>query len=260
METRLRRALENNELEIHYQPKFDRRDRPIGLEALLRWRHPTLGLITPQKFIPIAEESGLIVPIGEWVLRESCRHSRMWQVAGSPPIKIAVNVSALQFLRTDFVYTVSRCLTENNLQPQWLEIEITETLLMQNAGEVASRLAQIRAMGVTIAIDDFGTGYSSLAYLQRLPIDTLKIDRSFVSDIGTDQSRGNAIINAIVGLGRNLNMTVVAEGVETMEQRDALLRAGCDAFQGFLYGMPADSGNARVLVITPPDFLRRKSA
>ncbi len=184
----------------------------------------------------------------------------MWQQAGSPPIKIAVNVSALQFLRTDFVDTVSQCLAEYNLQPQWLEIEITETLLMLNASEVASRLAKIREMGVTIAIDDFGTGYSSLAYLQRLPIDTLKIDRSFVREIGAADSRGLAIINAIVSLGRNLNMTVVAEGVETMQQRDALLRAGCDAFQGFLYGMPADSGNAPVLVINPPEFARLKSA
>ena len=249
IETQLRQALENHELELHYQAKVDRSARLIGLEALIRWRHPEKGLISPVKFIGIAEEAGLIVPIGQWVLKEACRQVRAWQNEGLPALRIAVNVSALQFLRNDFVETIQAALTEHRLEARWLEIELTESLLMHNTDDVAAKLARVRALGVSVAIDDFGTGYSSLSYLQRLPIDTLKIDRAFIREIGSGKSRDNAIIKAIVSLGRSLRMQVIAEGVETDEQFQVLLRVGCEGFQGFLFARPVAAQDVAAMLV-----------
>jgi diguanylate cyclase (GGDEF)-like protein/PAS domain S-box-containing protein len=240
MESHLRRAVEKQELELHYQPQFDAAGLLTGMEALVRWRHPKFGVVSPGVFIPLAEESGLILEIGEWVLDEACRQNKAWQEAGYHPIKIAANVSALQFAQPDFAETVVRALRKHDLDARWLEVELTETFLMKNMIDTARKLAAIRAAGVKVALDDFGTGYSSLAYLQSLPIDTLKIDQSFVQQIepGAGQVNTTAVIRAIVSLGHSLGMTVMAEGVELAHQLEFLRRTGCDAMQGFLLGMP----------------------
>ncbi len=243
MENQLRRAIEHGELQLHYQPQTDRLGRIVGVEALLRWNHPKMGMVSPAKFIPLAEESGLIVPIGAWVLNEACRQNKRWQDAGLTPVKVAVNVSAMQFARNDFLEIVSQAMAESGLESRWLELELTESLLMHNTTDTAEKLAKVREMGLGIAIDDFGTGYSSLAYLQRLPIDILKIDRSFVSELTAEsmqQPGGNdtAIVRAIASMAHSLNMSVIAEGVETEEQRQCLLAIGCDMLQGYLISKP----------------------
>jgi diguanylate cyclase (GGDEF)-like protein len=238
MESLLRRAWGNREFVLYYQPQYDRMNNMIALEALLRWTHQKLGPVPPSKFVPMAEESGLIVELGEWVLDEACRQCAKWQKMGLPPVRVAVNVSALQFAQSDFAATIERILKLHKLDPRWLEIEITESLLMKNTLDAAAKLEKIRATGVSIALDDFGTGYSSLAYLQWLPIDTLKIDRSFIRDIdlNCDGADGTAVVRAIMSLGHGLKMKVVAEGVETEQQRQFLWNIGCDAMQGYLFG------------------------
>jgi diguanylate cyclase (GGDEF)-like protein len=244
LEGELRLAIGNRELRLHYQPKVDRNDRIIGLEALIRWQHPRLGLIPPGAFISLAEETGLIIPIGSWVIEEACRQSRIWIAAGLGKIPIAVNVSALQFVQPDFIRAISAAIEAPGAPPPCLEIELTETLLMRNIGDAGEKLARLRAMNVAIAIDDFGIGYSSLAYLQRLPLDTLKIDRSFVSRIRADDEpthdggSGRIIVKAIVALAKSLGFQVVAEGVETILQREFLLQIGCDQLQGYLFCPP----------------------
>jgi len=238
MSSQLRHALANEELELHYQPRVDRDGRIAGFEALARWRHPKLGIVPPGKFIPVAEESGLIVPIGAWVLREACRQTKAWQEMNLF-VRVAVNVSAPQFAQSEFAATVMNALESNALDARWLEIELTESLLMQNTLDAAAKLDLIRSTGVSIAIDDFGTGYSSLAYLQKLPIDTLKIDRSFVKEIGESPSESQtAIIRAIASMAQMLGMRVVAEGVETEVQRRFLLGIGVDGMQGYLFSPP----------------------
>jgi EAL domain-containing protein (putative c-di-GMP-specific phosphodiesterase class I) len=216
----------------------------IGVEALLRWNSHDLGPISPGEFIPVAEESGLIVSIGTWVLEEACRQCRVWFDSGHS-LKTAVNVSAWQFARPDFVDIVQKILHKTRIPPELLELELTETVLMQEPGEASAGLDRLREMGVLVSIDDFGTGYSSLAYLQRLPIQSLKIDLSFVRSI-PESEEVPPLIRAITALARGLNIDVLAEGVEKQFQARVLRRAGCDRVQGYLYGRP-----------TPPEELTR---
>jgi EAL domain-containing protein (putative c-di-GMP-specific phosphodiesterase class I) len=237
LETALRQAVPNGELRLHYQPKVNRYGRIVGLEALVRWEHPTLGLVPPGKFIPIAEENGLIVQVGRWVLNEAARQARAWVAMGLPLIPISVNVSAFEFAQPDFILSISSALAACGIKTQWLELELTETLLMCNMRDAVDKLSQLKRLQIKVAIDDFGTGYSSLAYLQRLPLDTLKVDPSFTRSIDSDShaANGRAIIGAIVALAKSLGLSVVAEGVETESQRQFLLDVGCDGLQGYLF-------------------------
>jgi diguanylate cyclase (GGDEF)-like protein/PAS domain S-box-containing protein len=237
----LRHALENGELLLVYQPQFIADGQLVGFEALLRWNHPKRGMIFPDKFIPIAEETGLIVPVGNWVLNQACRQLAIWHRSGYPSLRVAVNVSTLQFERQDWMDTISEALKKNGVPPSCLELELTETVVMKNCERAASRLTELRALGVSSAIDDFGTGYSSLKYLQNLPIDTLKIDQSFIRNLdpSSDGQSGNgAIVQAIVTLAQQLGLRVVAEGVETDEELQVLRRLGCDFVQGYLFSRP----------------------
>jgi diguanylate cyclase (GGDEF)-like protein/PAS domain S-box-containing protein len=244
IERKLRHAISRNELALCFQPQF-RADgsQPTGVEALLRWHHPTDGIISPDRFIPIAEETGLIVEIGEWVLHNACREIKHWIDAGLPPIRIAVNVSARQLRRHDFCETVANALTESGLPAELLEIEITESSVMENPKEAILILESLGRMGVSLAIDDFGTGYSSLAYLKLFPIDHLKIDRSFVADIETDLN-DRAIAFGTIALAHSLGLNVIAEGVETEDQLELLRANGCDEVQGYLFSKPLTSAAA----------------
>jgi len=238
LENGLRQAIARNEFKLAYQAQVDLASgRIIGLEALLRWSSETLGNVPPSRFIPLAEECGLIIPIGEWVLREACRQARRWQDAGLAPVPVGVNLSALQFRRSDIVAGVSAALAESGLDGRWLELELTESLLMESGPDVIVTLGQLKAVGVRLSIDDFGTGYSSLAYLKRFPVDRLKIDQSFVRDLAQDPDDA-VIIRAIIQLGHNLRLEVIAEGTETLEQMDFLRREGCTAAQGYLFSRP----------------------
>lgn len=238
LESDLRRALERDELELYYQPKVNLSDGELtGSEALLRWRHPERGMVPPNAFIGIAEDSGLIVEIGEWVLREACRTASRWNGEGRPLHKVAINLSPRQFQGADLGGMVFRALEESACRPEWIELEITESLLLDEENEVLEVLNSFRAKGITIAIDDFGTGYSALSYLARFPIGTLKIDRSFISSIATDTYRAE-LVKAILSIARCLGQQVVAEGVETPEQAAFLKAHGCHVAQGYLYGKP----------------------
>jgi diguanylate cyclase (GGDEF)-like protein len=239
----LRRALERNELILHYQPIIDLRSGDVrGLEALIRWQEPERGLLMPGSFIDIAEETGLIVPIGRWVLREACRQARLWQdrFPSDPPISINVNISARQFSDPRLVADVASAVRDSGIPASSLILEITESLLIREADGTVSKLRAIRAMGVRLAIDDFGTGYSSLSYLQRFPLDVLKIDRAFVEGVGN--AEGSALIRSIVDIGRSLRLSTVAEGIERPEQPAQLLALQCDLGQGFLMNRPQDAG------------------
>lgn len=266
LESELRRAVASGEFRLHYQPKVDRNDQIVGLEALIRWQHPRLGLIPPGRFIPLAEETGLIIPIGTWVIEEAARQSRAWIAAGLEKLPIAVNVSTLQFGQPDFVRVISNAIGTPGPSQPCLEIELTESLLMRNIRDAGDKLTQLRAMGVSIAIDDFGIGYSSLAYLQRLPLDLLKIDRSFVCTITADAhgkhdcESGRIIIRAIVGLAKSLGLRVVAEGVETIAQREFLLQIGCDQLQGFLFCPPDTVEEIQILLRRQMDSEARRVA
>lgn len=234
----LREALENDALQLHYQPRIDvRTDVMTGVEALARWQHPQRGTVPPSEFIPAAEDSGLILPLGAWVLRTACRQARVWLDAGLPPMRMAVNLSGAQFRQKDLVEVIADALAEADLPPQSLELEVTESVIMQNVEEAARTLQRLRATGVHIAVDDFGTGYSSLAHLKRFPIGTLKIDRSFVRDLASD-AHDAAIVRAVVALGHSLGMSVVAEGVETVQQLAFLRALRTDEYQGFLCSAP----------------------
>lgn len=239
LESGLRRALERDEFVLHYQPQMDLASGTlIGVEALLRWQPPGQAMIYPGDFIPIAEETGLIVPIGEWVLRTACAQQQKWQEAGLfAGVKIAVNLSARQFAQQDIARVVSKALHESGCRPQWLELEITESVIMENPQAAAETLQQLSDMGVHLSIDDFGTGYSSLSYLKRFPIDALKIDRSFVRDITTDADDA-AIARAVIALAHSLKLKVIAEGVETAEQLEFLRTQGCDQIQGYYLSPP----------------------
>ncbi|MEO7934913.1 MAG: EAL domain-containing protein [Dokdonella sp.] len=241
MDGQLRQALRLGQLSLHYQPHCGADGEIHGFEALMRWNHPTLGMVSPARFIPLAEASGLIVQLGEWALRTACAQMVTWHHSGYPDLRIAVNVSAVQFKRADWVETVRRALHDTQLAPEALELEITESLLLHNVSETSANLFELRELGVGIAIDDFGTGYSCLAYLHKLPVTTLKIDQAFVREIGLQSLPGQEeapIIRTIIALARNLGIAVVAEGVETHAQRDLLLSLGCERLQGFLLHRP----------------------
>jgi diguanylate cyclase (GGDEF)-like protein/PAS domain S-box-containing protein len=237
IESGLRHALGNGELILHYQPKFEiGSSRVVGAEALVRWKHPVRGMVPPIEFIPLAESTGLIVQVGEWVLEQACAQASIWQRAGLPPFRLAVNVSAREFTAS-LPGRVAETLRRYRLDAHWLELEITESTLMHDIEHVIAIMDRISALGVALSLDDFGTGYSSLSYLKRFPIDTLKIDRSFTTGIPLDPS-DCAIASTIIGMGRKLGHRVIAEGVETLEQLEFLRQAGCDEVQGYLYGKP----------------------
>ena len=233
----LRHALERDEFELYYQPQFDARSGTIfGVEALIRWRHPELGLITPAHFIPLLEETGLIEPVGFWVLRTACQHSKKWHNAGLN-FQMSINLSSRQFNNTSFITSVESIITETQVNPECLELELTESMLMRNASSTINALKGLNNLGIRFAIDDFGTGYSSLNYLRRFPIDTIKIDRSFVRDITTDAD-DMAICSAIIGMAHSLSLSVIAEGVETAEQLEFLKNRDCHYIQGNYLGHP----------------------
>jgi EAL domain-containing protein (putative c-di-GMP-specific phosphodiesterase class I) len=258
VETSLRRALKQGEFVLHYQPQIDLASGAMtGTEALIRWRDPDLGLIYPDQFVPIAEECGLIVPIGQWVLREACRQVQSWLDSGLRAVPVAVNISAVEFRHKSFLEGVALILKETGLAPRYLELELTESILMHDAESSASVLEALKAMGVQLAIDDFGTGYSSLSYLKRFPIDTLKIDQSFVRDIATDADAAT-IVSAVIGMGRNLKQRVIAEGVETPEQLAFLQTQRCDEGQGFQFSHPLSAENLALLLVTGIDELPAK--
>ncbi|GGC90086.1 hypothetical protein GCM10011396_41630 [Undibacterium terreum] len=250
IELSLRKALERNELALYYQPKVSLKDQKVmGFEALLRWNHPEMGLVSPVDFIPIAEESGLIVPIGSWVIETACRQIRAWSDAGFNELKVAVNLSARQTKSIALIDDVLNALRKSGLHPWQLELEITESMLMDNIHDNMDLLENLQAAGIFLSIDDFGTGYSSMAYLKRLPIDQLKIDRAFIKDIPGDGD-DEAIVSAIVDMAHRLGIAVVAEGAETCEQIAFLEAAGCDAVQGFYVSHPLTADDV-------PQFLER---
>ena len=243
IEHKLRQAISRNEFSLCFQPQLRADGSPTGVEALLRWHHPTEGMISPARFIPVAEETGIIVEIGDWVLNNACQEMARWMEAGLPPLRIAVNVSARQLHRRDFCETVASVLTTTGLPPELLELEITESSVMENPQEAIHILERLGRMGVTLAIDDFGTGYSSLAYLKLFPIDHLKIDRSFVADIEHDLN-DRAIAFGTIALAHSLGLRVIAEGVETEDQLELLRANGCDEVQGYLFSKPLNSAAA----------------
>ena len=240
IEMDLNKALENDELLLHYQPQFDATTgEMVGTEALIRWLHPENGMISPYNFIPIAELCGLMIPIGQWVLNTACIAAKGWQDQGLPKIRICVNISARQFHADNFVETIEHAIKLSNLNPKWLELEITEGMVIKNAESVITKLQGLKALGVYLSIDDFGTGYSSLAYLKRFPVNKLKIDQSFIRNIHEDQDDA-AITDAVIRLGHSLGLTVVGEGVKTEEHVKILQEKGCDVFQGYHFCRPID--------------------
>jgi EAL domain-containing protein (putative c-di-GMP-specific phosphodiesterase class I) len=252
VEGSLRRALKQEEFLLHYQPKIDLVSGTMtGAEALIRWQDPEHGLVYPAQFVPIAEQNGLIVPVGRWVLREACRQVQAWLDSGLRAVPVAVNISAVEFRHEAFLDGVALILKETGLAPRYLELELTESILMHDAESSAKVLEALKAMGVQLAIDDFGTGYSSLSYLKRFPIDTLKIDQSFMRDIATNADDAT-IVDAVIGMGRNLKQRVIAEGVETHEQLAFLQNRQCDVGQGFHFSHPLSAADfARLLVADP---------
>jgi diguanylate cyclase (GGDEF)-like protein/PAS domain S-box-containing protein len=238
LESRLRKALEQDEFLLYYQPQLDlRSNRITGVEALIRWQNPKMGLVSPADFIPLAEETGLIVAIGEWALFTACAQVKTWLNAGLPPLEMAVNLSSVQFRQSKLTNTIEQALKAANLAPQHLKLELTESMIMHQAQDTIATLHQFKEMGVGLSVDDFGTGYSSLSYLKRFPLDSLKIDRSFVKDITSDPDDA-AITNAIIAMAHSLNLSVVAEGVETPAQLEFLRTHGCDTIQGYLLSKP----------------------
>jgi len=237
LENGLRRALERGEYRLHFQPQLAMStQRIIGVEALLRWQHPEFGLVSPVEFIPLLEETGLILPVGDWVLFEACRQAKAWMDAGNP-VRVAVNLSVRQFLQPDLAGKVAEVLSDTGLPAELLELELTESIFMENAEHNVDTLKRIKALGVSIAIDDFGTGASSLTYLKHFPIDTLKICQSFVLNVPNSNDDA-AIASAVIGLAQNMSLVSVAEGVETPEQLAFLRERRCDQIQGFLFSKP----------------------
>ncbi|MDY6978818.1 MAG: EAL domain-containing protein [Pseudomonadota bacterium] len=250
METNLRRALDNHEFEVYYQPQFDAdTGQLIGMEALVRWNHPELGMVSPAEFIPAAEETGLIVPIDRWVMQEASRQIVRWYESGLQPGQLAINMAANQLDQADLIETIHNILEASACQPQWLCFEITESQIMKHPEKAISILRKINSLGIELAVDDFGTGYSSLTYLKRLPVDKLKIDQAFIHD-APDDEEDVAIVQAIIALARSLRLRVIAEGVETFAQRDFLLAQGCQQMQGFLYARPMSATDMEQLLRT----------
>ncbi len=248
MEVELRHALERNEFELYFQPQIQiATDTVVGLEALIRWRSEKLGAVGPSDFIPLAEDTGLIVPIGEWILRSACEHCKAWARAGLPPLPVSVNIAAPQFRRSDLLQLISKVLSDCALEPRWLTLEITESSIMKHAEQTIRTLLGLREMGILLAIDDFGTGYSSLSYLKRFPVNKIKIDQSFVRDINADPNDA-AIVAAIIAMSKQLGLKTVAEGVETEEQLQFLTRLECDEYQGYLFSKPIPAADIPHLI------------
>ncbi|ANQ86659.1 putative bifunctional diguanylate cyclase/phosphodiesterase [Azoarcus olearius] len=252
LENDLRTALERREFELHYQPQISlTQHRVVGMEALLRWNHPNLGLVSPATFIPVAEEMGLIGDISRWVLEEACGQLARWREAGHNDLRMSLNLSPHDFDSQDVVTMVTECVERHRLPPSQLELEITESMMMQDAAGVAAKVRGLREAGLSVAIDDFGTGYSALAYLQKFPVSTLKIDRSFVREL--EGPNTNPIISAITGIARGFGLQLIAEGVERSEQAETLRTLGCDVMQGFLYARPAPAAEATAWLYDAPD-------
>ena len=245
----MRRGLREHEFLLHFQPQVSLKTGQVeGVEALVRWHHPTLGLLAPGDFVPLAEQTGLIVKLGDWVLRNACRQARAWQRAGLRPMTVGVNVSARQFRERDWIGQVAAALAESELEPRWLELELTESVIMQDPRTAVATMQALRDLGVQLAIDDFGTGYSNLSSLNTFPISRLKIDQSFVQGLPT--ARGDsAITGAVVSLGHQLGLSVIAEGVETTTQMDVLRSMGCDAVQGYLVGRPMPASALEAILL-----------
>jgi len=238
LEGELQKAIKNREFELFYQIQVDRAYRPLGAEALIRWMHPEQGLVNPDQFIPLAEETGLILPIGQWVLETACAQLHAWQQEElTQNLTMAVNVSAKQFRQADFVSLVREVVQRHAINPMLLKLELTESLLLENIEDTIATMNVLNDVGVQFSLDDFGTGYSSLQYLKRLPLDQLKIDKSFVRDIVVDSS-DKAIVRTIIAIAKSMDLDVIAEGVETDEQRNQLFGCGCNHFQGYLFGKP----------------------
>lgn len=249
LEADLRKALARDEFLLHYQPQVDiNTGEIVGMEALIRWQHPQLGLVPPNQFIPLAEETGLICPIGEWVLRTACTQHQTWRSDGLSPMRIAVNLSARQFQQPSLVQTIVQILQETKIEPCYLELEITESIAMQDVNFSIAVLQELRQMGIQIAMDDFGTGYSSLSSIKHFPLQVIKIDQSFVRELIIDPSDA-AIAKAVVALGQGLNLRVLAEGVETLEQLKFLQSIGCDTAQGYLFSKPLPPEAANKLLL-----------
>jgi EAL domain-containing protein (putative c-di-GMP-specific phosphodiesterase class I) len=250
LESDLRQAVERHEFQVHYQPivALDT-GQLIGWEALVRWQHPQRGMISPARFIPAAEETGLIVPLGQWVLETACRQARTWvDLIGSEALTISVNLSARQFQDPALIQTIAQAVERTRIPPHCLKLEITESAVMHDADAAEHTLRELRRLGIQLAIDDFGTGYSSLAYLKRFQVDTLKIDKSFVDDIGHD-AQDTAIVRSVVALAKTLELSVTAEGIETPTQRAQLRLLGCDFGQGYLFGRPESWQAAEALLL-----------
>ncbi|MGK2953439.1 MAG: putative bifunctional diguanylate cyclase/phosphodiesterase [Thiobacillus sp.] len=251
LENSLRHALERDEFRVYYQPRIEvASGRIVGAEALIRWDCPGKGIVQPDSFISIAEESGLIIPIGQWILREACRQNRAWQRAGLPPISVSVNLSPIQFRHAGLVQAVANALQQAKLEPAYLELELTESFVMHDAERINVAMQALKALGVDISVDDFGTGYSSLSYLKRFPVDRLKVDKSFVRDIDTDPDDA-AIVRAIITLGHALGLKVVAEGVETAAHLEFLRQHGCDELQGYYFSRPVPATEMEALLRQP---------
>jgi EAL domain-containing protein (putative c-di-GMP-specific phosphodiesterase class I) len=261
LETEMRQALDLDQFVLHYQPQADMRSgKIVGMEAQIRWQHPERGLVPPSSFIPVAEESGLIALIGRWALKTACEQNRAWQASGLPALKVAVNISTRQFNDPrGFANEVTRLLNATGLDPRYLVLEMTESILLKNVDENIAVLRRLGKLGTHLAVDDFGTGYSSLAYLKQLPIDTLKIDRTFVRDIETD-SDDAAIIAAIIAMAHGLDVRVTAEGVETKGQMESLRRLGCDQVQGYLLSKPLPVEEFAAQFLAPAKKTVRKAA
>jgi EAL domain-containing protein (putative c-di-GMP-specific phosphodiesterase class I) len=250
LQEELRNAVARSELVLLYQPQVDlRTGRVFAVEALIRWNHPTRGMLSPIKFIPIAEESGLIVQIGDWVLHEACRQNRSWQNAGMPPITVCVNVSARQFREKNLVSRVVSALRESGLRSEYLELELTESLIMQDVDRAVATMEELQLLGVQISIDDFGTGYSSLSALKTFPVARLKIDKSFIADVSSDEN-DKAVACAVISLGQKLNLRVIAEGVETDDQVAFLRANNCDEMQGYHFSKPVTPREIETLLGT----------
>jgi EAL domain-containing protein (putative c-di-GMP-specific phosphodiesterase class I) len=248
MESGLRQALERSEFEVYYQPKVSLvSGKIVGAEALIRWRHPERGLVPPLEFIGLAEETGLIVPMGEWILRNVCEQSVIWQAQGMEPMRIAVNLSHYQFSQPDLHHKILNVIKSTGFSPDYLELELTESSLVKDMEMTVATLKELRTIGIKISMDDFGTGYSSLSYLQQLPIDTLKIDRCFIRNL-SKSPENRAITAAIIQMAHTLNLKVVAEGVEIEEERRFLAEHSCDEIQGYLFSRPVPANEFAELV------------
>lgn len=258
IERDLRTALQKDEFRLHYQPQVDLESgKLVGVEALLRWQHPERGDISPVEFIPVAESTGLILPIGDWVLQNACRQARAWQDMGLEPVRVAINLSAMQFRHKNLLETITQALAESGLDPRWLEVELTESLIMKDVRATVDTLQHLHELGVQISVDDFGTGYSSLSYLTRFPISKIKLDKSFVRDV--DKKDGAAIARTVITLGHSLNMRVIAEGVENDEQLRFLREHACNEVQGYYFGRPMPPGAIERLLRGALDELRDRA-